>query len=133
METAGTITRLKVRSNSRTGWQGSNPPSVAANTFTKGESPAKNTARLRHKKQVLPLRSAWVRVLARRSGPFVLLKARAEAPASDVWASYFHLLDQDQPAQVGKDQEKTILKDTESLDQEHDQYMQDLKSGSLSD
>jgi hypothetical protein len=29
--------------------------------------------------------------------------------------------------------EMTILKDMESLDQEHDQYMQDLKSGSTAD
>jgi hypothetical protein len=41
-------------------------------------------------------------------------------------------LDLDEPALLGKG-EMTILKDMESFDQEHDQYMQDLKSGSRSD
>jgi hypothetical protein len=39
----------------------------------------------------------------------------------------------DAPGHVGKGQEISILKDIEGLDQEHDQYMQDLKSGSHSD
>jgi hypothetical protein len=38
-------------------------------------------------------------------------------------------LDQDAAAPVGKG-EMTILKDMESFDQEHEQYMQELKSGS---
>jgi hypothetical protein len=41
-------------------------------------------------------------------------------------------LDQYAAAPLGKG-EMTILKDMESLDQEHDQYMQDLKSGGQSD
>jgi hypothetical protein len=40
--------------------------------------------------------------------------------------------DQDAAAPLGKG-EMTILKDMESLDHEHDQYMQDLKGGGQSD
>jgi hypothetical protein len=40
--------------------------------------------------------------------------------------------DQDAAAPLGKG-EMTILKDMENLDQEHEQYMQELKSGGQSD
>lgn len=40
----------------------------------------------------------------------------------------FQFLDQDAPAQVGKDQEMKVLKEMNDLEQEHDQYVENLKA-----
>ena len=49
-----------------------------------------------------------------------------------IWRCMVCGFDQDAAAPVGKG-EMTILKDMESLDQVHDQYMQELKGAGQSD
>ena len=61
-------------------------------------------------------------------GVYIGIQGSAPSAIQDLRRPERMAMDQDEPSRVGGDQEIKVLNEMNGLEQEHDQYMQDLKS-----